>query len=72
MSRTRRLKFEGSLVRKPGSTAEQQRVYFIENGRRRWVTTADWIISRGMKWPSDVRLVDARELDAIPLGPNLP
>jgi hypothetical protein len=64
--------FEGCLVRKPGDTPEDQKVYFVENGRKRWVTTAEWIIAKGMKWPSDVQLITAAELDAILPGPPLP
>lgn len=64
--------FEGCLVRRPGETAEDQKVYFVENGRKRWVTTADWIISRGMNWPSDVQFITASELEAILPGPPLP
>jgi len=54
--------FDGCLVRRPGDTAEDHKVYFVENGRKRWVTTADGIIAKGMKWPSDVQLITAEEL----------
>jgi 2-polyprenyl-3-methyl-5-hydroxy-6-metoxy-1,4-benzoquinol methylase len=64
--------FEGCLVRRPGETYEDIKVYFVENGRKRWVTTADWIIAKGMKWPTDVRFITAEELDAILPGPALP
>jgi SAM-dependent methyltransferase len=64
--------FEGCLVRRPGDTAEDGKVYFVENGRKRWVTTADWIIAKGMNWPGDVQLITADELDAILPGPPLP
>ena len=64
--------FEGCLVRRPGETPEDHKVYFVENGRKRWVTTADWIVAKGMKWPSDVQLITAAELDAILPGPPLP
>ncbi len=65
-------KLEGSLARKPGDSSEEQKVYFVEHGRKRWVTTADWIVSKGMKWPSGVGTIEARELDALPLGATLP
>lgn len=64
--------FEGCLVRRPGETPEDQMVYFVENGCKRWVTTAGWIIARGMNWPGDVQLITAEELDAILPGPPLP
>jgi 2-polyprenyl-3-methyl-5-hydroxy-6-metoxy-1,4-benzoquinol methylase len=64
--------FEGCLVRRPGESPEDGKVYFVENGRKRWVTTADWIIAKGMQWPSDVQFITADELDAILPGPPLP
>lgn len=64
--------FEGCLVRRPGESPEDQMVYFVENGRKRWVTSAKWIVARGMHWPADVQFVTAEELDAIPTGPLLP
>jgi SAM-dependent methyltransferase len=64
--------FEGCLVRRPGESPEDHKVYYVENGRKRWVTTADWIIAKGMNWPSDVQLITADELDAILPGPPLP
>jgi SAM-dependent methyltransferase len=64
--------FEGCLVRRPGDTAEDQKVYFVEKGRKRWVTTAEWIVANGMRWPDDVQVVTAEELDAILPGPPLP
>jgi SAM-dependent methyltransferase len=64
--------FEGCLIRRPGDTPEDQKVYFVENGRKRWVTTSEWIIAKGMNWPSDVQFVTAEELDGILPGPPLP
>lgn len=64
--------FEGCLVRRPGNTPEDHKVFFVENGRKRWVTTADWIVAKGMNWPGDVQLITAEELDAILPGPPLP
>jgi SAM-dependent methyltransferase len=67
-----KLSFAGCLVRRPGETPEDQKVYYVENGRKRWVTTAEWIIEKGMNWPGDVQLITAEELDAILTGPPLP
>ena len=64
--------FAGRLVRRPGETPEDQKVYYVENGRKRWVTTADWIIAKGMAWPGDLQFITAEELDAILTGPPLP
>lgn len=67
-----KMSFSGCLVRRPGETPEDQKVYYVENGRKRWVTTAEWIIAKGMNWPGDVQLITAEELDAILTGPPLP
>ena len=67
-----KLSFAGCLVRRPGLSAEDDKVYYVENGRKRWVTTAEWIIAKGMRWPEDVQFVTAEELDAILTGPPLP
>jgi len=67
-----KMSFSGCLVRRPGENPEDQKVYYVENGRKRWVTTAEWIVAKGMRWPEDVQLITAEELDAILLGPPLP
>ena len=64
--------FEGCLVKKPGNGSDALAVYFIENGRKRPVTSVDWVRAKGLKWPSALKVVRPEELDAIPSGPNLP
>jgi SAM-dependent methyltransferase len=64
--------FEGCLVRRPGEMPEDHKVYYVQNGRKRWVTTAEWIVANGMRWPDDVQVITAEELDAILPGPPLP
>jgi SAM-dependent methyltransferase len=48
---------EGRLVRVPGDSSEDQRVFLVEKGRRHWVTNADWLANRGL------RLEDTIEID---------
>lgn len=62
---------EGHLVRRPGDTPDDQMVYYVENGRKRWVTTAEWITAKGLKWPDDVEMITAAELAALRPGPPL-
>jgi len=59
-------------VKKPGNGSDALAVYFIENGRKRPVTSVDWVRAKGLKWPSALKVVRPEELDAIPSGPNLP
>jgi len=63
---------EGCLVRRPGNEVEDHKVYFVEQGTKRWVTSAEWIVARGMNWPGDVRIIPAEELAALLEGPPLP
>ena len=67
-----KMSFAGCLVRRPGESDEDHKVYYIENGRKRWVTTSESIIANGFRWPADVQFVTAEELDAILPGPPLP
>jgi SAM-dependent methyltransferase len=67
-----KMSFDGCLVRRPGETPEDQKVYYVENGRKRWVTTSEWIVQKGLRWPEDVQFITAAELDAILPGPTLP
>ena len=61
-------KWEGKLVRRPGTTAEDEKVYFVQNGKRRWVVSGEWIKKQGYKWPDEVKEITASELESIPLG----
>ena len=70
--RTFSSRYDGCLVRRPGETANDMKVYYVEQGQKRWVTTADWIIAKGMKWPDAVQFISAEELDGLVPGPALP
>ena len=66
--RVRTRTFEGKLVRRPGSTFEDGKVYLVRGGRRHWVRRAAWISSHGDKWPDDVVVIRPEELERIPMG----
>lgn len=61
-------KYEGKLVRRPGPTVEDSKVYEVMQGKKRWIANGDWIAAHGFKWPDDVNTISAAELEAIPLG----
>jgi len=61
-------KWEGQLIRRPGDTPEDQKVYLVKSGKKQWVISADWLKRHGYKFPEDVKLVSAEELAAIPQG----
>jgi hypothetical protein len=56
------------LARRPGSTPEDEKVYIVKDGVKHWVPDRQWIIENGFRWPGDVKVIPARELDAIPTG----
>jgi len=48
----------GDLVKRNND----KRVYFIENGKRRWITTAKIFVSRGYSW-RDIVIISEKELE---------
>lgn len=60
--------YEGKLVRRLGNTPEDGKVYLIREGHKQWVIRADWIVSRGFRWPEDVTIISADDLAQIPPG----
>jgi hypothetical protein len=60
--------YEHHLVRRAGSSAEDQKVYWVDGGRKRWVVDAAWITAHGYKWPQDVETIPAPALAALPNG----
>jgi len=65
-------KYEGQLVRRPGSSVEDNKVYVIREGEKHWVTDGHWISAHGYKWPEDLKTIPASDLDKIPQGNQIP
>ena len=61
-------KWEGKLVRRPGTTDEDGKVYLVQGGKRRWVVSSAWLKAHGFRFPEDVSIIPAEELAAIPVG----
>ncbi len=59
---------EGKLVRRPGAAIEDQKVYVVTGGIKRWITHASWITAHGYRWPDDVIVIPAQQLQTIPTG----
>ena len=64
-------KYEHQLIRRPGASTEDGKVYVVIEGKKHWVTHAEWIQAHGYKWPDDVKQIPASDLDAIPSGPPI-
>ena len=60
--------YENKLVRRPGDTPEDNKVYLVQNGRKRWVVNASWLAAHGFKFPEDVNVITPTDLEAIPTG----
>jgi len=61
-------KYENTLVRRPGNSPEDSKVYVVQNGRKRWVVNASWFAAHGFKFPDAVQVLTNAEFDAIPIG----
>jgi len=57
---------DGSLLKSMGS----DKVYAVENGKRRWITTPEIFVSNGYKW-KDIVIVTDFELNIFPNGENI-
>lgn len=64
-------KWEGRLVRRPGSTAEDQKIYLVKNGKKCWVTSGEWLRQHAYRFPDDVKVISEEELAQIPEGPAI-
>jgi len=60
--------YENKLVRRPGKSMEDGKVYLVENGKKRWVVNASWFAAHGFKFPEAVIEITPAALDAIPIG----
>ncbi|MEA2664907.1 MAG: hypothetical protein QOI11_1851 [Candidatus Eremiobacteraeota bacterium] len=60
--------YEHHLVRRPGMSVEDQKVYWVDGGRKRWIVDAAWVGAHGYKWPQDVETIPAPALAALPDG----
>jgi len=61
-------RYDGQLVRRPGPTPEDGKVYIVRNGIKHWIMDHRWTIQNGFRWPADVKVIPASELDRIPPG----
>lgn len=59
-------RWDGQLIRRPGSTPEDGKVFLVKDGERRWVKSGDWLKLHGYRLPDDVHVISASELAEIP------
>jgi hypothetical protein len=61
-------KYENQIVRRPGDSVEDSKVFVVLNHKRCWVIHSEWLPKHGYKWPDDVKTILASELEQIPVG----
>jgi len=61
---------EGRLVRVPGTSPEDQRVFLVKGGRKHWVVNPGWLKKAGMRLDSTIE-IDRDLLGAFWDGPPL-
>jgi hypothetical protein len=64
---------EGKLIKasKLIGMSEAARVFCIDRMVKHWVTSAEWITTRGLRFPEDLLLVPPQDLAAVPEGPAI-
>ena len=65
---TAALLYEGQLVRRPGPSPEDGKVYLVHQGQKHWVLNGQWIAAHGYKSPDDINLIPPADLAPIPEG----
>ena len=61
-------RYENKLIRRPGATPEDGKVYVVKEGKKRWVVNASWFPAHGFTFPGDVQEISVAEFDSIPTG----
>jgi len=61
-------RYEHQLVRRPGDSPEDTKIYVVMDGKKRWVVHGEWFAAHGYRWPDDVHVIPADDLDAIVTG----
>ena len=59
---------EGALFRGNGTTWDEQKIFIIQDGKKRWIIYGDWLARNGYAWPQDVNFVEQGVLDGVPDG----
>ena len=58
---------EGRLIKQPGDSAEEGKVYVVKGGKRRWIVHGSWIAARASEFPAGVEVLSSSDVLAVPL-----
>jgi ABC-type polysaccharide/polyol phosphate transport system ATPase subunit len=59
---------EGRVFRGNGTTWEEQKIFLIQAGTKRWIRDSESLSSNGIDWPADITFVEGGILEKIPDG----
>ena len=59
---------EGKVFRGNGTSWEEQKIFLIQSGTKRWIRDSASLASNGIDWPADVTFVEGGILEKIPDG----
>jgi SAM-dependent methyltransferase len=62
---------EGRLIRQPDTASDSGKVYFVENGIRRWVLSRKWLDAQGFWYPDDVTVIRPELFSLLQEGPEI-
>ncbi len=60
---------DGRLVRRSDGGPEADKVFYVDNGVLRWVTSRSWLEERGFCFPDDVTPIEPALFECLPEGP---
>ena len=59
---------ENKMIRRPGKTPEDSKVYVVQGGQKHWVVNAAWFSAHGFRFTAVVTEVTPSVFDSIPTG----
>ena len=62
--------YDNKIIRIHGTHPEDEKVYLVKDGKRRWITSPQWIETAGRHW-NELCFLTYEQLQSIPLGPPL-
>jgi hypothetical protein len=59
---------EAKLIRRPGNSPQDSKVYIVRNGKKQWVGKASWFAANGYHFPEEVVEIPASDLASPATG----
>jgi ABC-type polysaccharide/polyol phosphate transport system ATPase subunit len=62
------MQLENRVFRGNGTTFEEQKIFIIRQGRKRWIMDSSYLARNGIDWPHDVTFVEGGVMENVPEG----